>query len=147
MQVFKQAPASGVDLTTRVVQGVAPADMLITFARSRRPRRVIDAATSTRRCPLKDYPGDKAAPVAASSLTPAWRYRCWRRRIMLGAEDPKDVAVFLSFYRVLSVILGQLSNFWTVLVLSSFLNIIQIFVLKKKDERIRVYGVRCTCSV
>jgi hypothetical protein len=121
MQVFKQASASGVDLTTGVVRGVAPADMLITFARSRRPRRVIDAATSTRKCPLKDYPGDKAAPAGASSLTPGWRYRCWRRRIVLGAEDPKDLAVFLSFSRVLSVSLGQLSKFWTVLVLSSFL--------------------------
>jgi hypothetical protein len=121
MQVFKQASASGVDLTTGVVRGVAPADMLITSARSWRPRRVIVAATSTRRCPLKDYSGDKAAPAGASSLTPAWRYRCWRRRIVLGAEDPKDLAVFLFLSRVLSVFLGQLSIFWTVLVLSSFL--------------------------
>jgi hypothetical protein len=121
MQVFKLASASGVDLTAGVVRGVAPADMLITSARSWRPRRVIVAANSTRRCPLKDYSGDKAAPAGASSLAPAWRNRCWRRRIVLGAEDPKDLVVFLLFSGVLSVILGQLSNFWTVLVLSSFL--------------------------
>jgi hypothetical protein len=119
MQVVKQAPASGVDLTTGVVRAVGPADMLITSARSRHLRRVIHAATSTRRYPLKDYPGDKAAPAGVSSSAPAWRIWCWSRRIV-SAEDPKDL-VFFSFSRVLSVFSGQLSNFWTVLVLSSFL--------------------------
>jgi hypothetical protein len=122
MQAFKQAPASGLGLTAGGVRGGAPADTLITSARSRRSRRVIQAATSTRRCPLKDFPGDTAAPAGASSFAPAWRIRCWRRRIVVCAEDRKDLDAFFFFPRVLSVFLGQLSKFWTVRVSSCFLN-------------------------
>ena len=48
-------------LKAGVVRGVAPADLPLTSARSRRSRRVTHAATSTRVPPLKLHPGDTAA--------------------------------------------------------------------------------------
>lgn len=59
------------DLTAGVNRGVAPADAPLASARSRRPRRVTDAAISTRTFPLQVYSDDSAAP-------------CWRLVFLSG---------------------------------------------------------------
>jgi hypothetical protein len=61
LQVMELAQASAIDLTVRVDRGVAPADAALAFARSRRSRRVVTAATSTRTLPLQVFSGDLAA--------------------------------------------------------------------------------------
>jgi hypothetical protein len=61
MQVMKLAQASEIDLTVGGDRGVAPADAALAFARSRRSRRVVHAAISTRTLPLQVFSGDQAA--------------------------------------------------------------------------------------
>jgi hypothetical protein len=61
LQVMELAHAFASDLTVGVDRGVAPADVPLAFARSRRPRRVVTAATSTRILPLQVFSGDIAA--------------------------------------------------------------------------------------
>jgi hypothetical protein len=115
LQVSLLAPASRPGLYVGEIRGVSPADLRSISFRSRRPRRVETAATSTRFLPLKYLSGNTAAAGDASSCSPA------RQRIGFCAEDPKGLVVIFCFSRVLSVLWGQLSHVWTVLVISSFL--------------------------
>jgi hypothetical protein len=75
---------------------VSPADACSFSLRSRRPRRVDFAATSTRFTPQKFLSGNTAAACEASSRSPARLRRRRRRWPITGVpEDPKDLPVFL----------------------------------------------------
>jgi hypothetical protein len=120
LRVTALALAVGTGLTVGVNRGVAPVDAPSTSPRSRRPRRVADAATSTRFFPLTFCSGDSAVACGcffshsgeAEALMQAAADLVLRRRShMLGC-------IFL-FLRVLSVKGGQLSQIWMFLVISS----------------------------
>jgi hypothetical protein len=122
MQVKLLVLAGETDLTARVNRGVAPADAPLASPRSWRPRRVEDAATSTRFIPLKFQSGDLAAACwclfspsgeAEALLQAAADFDLHRRSRWHGCT--------FYFFRVLSVKWGQLPKFWIVPVTSCFL--------------------------
>lgn len=88
LQAWRLARAGVLGLTAGEVRGAAPADVALAFARSRRPRRVDTAATSTRSSPLKFLSGDSAAACggffspSGEDVAPvrAAADRLWRRR-------------------------------------------------------------------
>jgi hypothetical protein len=88
LQAWRLARAGVLGLSAGEVRGAAPADVALAFARSRRPRRVDTAATSTRRSPLKFLSGDSAAACggffspSGEDVAPvrAAADRLWRRR-------------------------------------------------------------------
>jgi hypothetical protein len=95
LQALLLAPASWSGLTAGEMRGVSPADLRSTFFRSRRPRRVETAATSTRFIPLQHLSGNTAAAGDASSSAPARSTRWLRRwQILDVPEDPKGLFVF-----------------------------------------------------
>ena len=117
MRVMRPALVGASDLTVGVERGVAPADVHLTSARSRRSRRVTLAATSTRIDPPEFQSGDQAAacwcPLSSSGEV---ERQSRRRPIEILTEDPKDVFVIFPSIKVLSVKWGQLPQFWCVLV-------------------------------
>jgi hypothetical protein len=122
LQVWRLARAGALGLTAGEVRGAAPADVPLAFARSRRPRRVAIAATSTRSSPLKFLPGDSAV-ARGSFFSPSGEDEApvVRQWIVFCAEDPEGLVAIFCFFRVLSVFRGQLSHVWTVPVISCFL--------------------------
>lgn len=96
LQALLLAPASSSGLTVGGMRGVSPVDVRSTSLRSRRPRRVENAATSTRFCPLKYLSDNTATAGDASSCSPARLKRRIRRWPILDVpEDPKDSFVIL----------------------------------------------------
>jgi hypothetical protein len=108
--------------TAGVFRGVAPADVLFASLRSWRSRLVDTAATSTRLSPPKFCSGDSAAA-------------CWCIFSFSGEVDAllqaaadlfqhrrsRGPGCNFTFFRVPSVIWGQLVRVWMVLVTSCFL--------------------------
>jgi hypothetical protein len=112
MQVGVLVFASISALTAGEDRGVAPADVLSSFFRSRRLCRVATAVTSTRLCPLKVLSGDLAAArdVFASPSGEVTMSAMVAADLRLRRAQGLD-CFFAVSSRVLSVIWGQLSQF------------------------------------
>jgi hypothetical protein len=122
MRVSSLAPAGETDLTVGVNRGVAPADVLLASLKSRRLRRVEDAATSTRLSPLKICSGDPAA-ACWCLFSPSGETTASMQAVadLVVYRRSQGLSCCFTFYGVLSVIWGQLPRFWMVLVASCFL--------------------------
>jgi hypothetical protein len=123
MQVEVLVLASELVLTTEVDQGVAPADAPSASFRSQRPRRVATAATSKRLGPPKVQSGDLAAAkgcfISPSGEGEASVGAVANLVLLRGARGLGCVSFF---FRVLSVIWGQLPQIWLFRAMSCFLN-------------------------
>jgi hypothetical protein len=123
MQVEVLVLASELVLTTEVDQGVAPADAPSASFRSQRPRRVATAATSKRLGPPKVQSGDLAAAkgcfISPSGEGEASVVAVANLVLLRGARGLGCVSFF---FRVLSVIWGQLPQIWLFRAMSCFLN-------------------------
>lgn len=122
LQVLLLVLASDLDLTDGVNRGVSPADTATSSLRSRRPRRVEDAATSTRLGPLKVHSVDTAA-ACGRLFSPSGEVEV---SVDAAADHvhhrrSQGPTCYFSFFRVLSVFLGQLSHVWNDRVVSCFL--------------------------
>jgi hypothetical protein len=111
MQVGVLALASFSVLTAGVNRGVSPADVLSASFRSRRPRRVAAAATSTRRGPLKVRSGDLAA-ACGGFVSPSGEVELSKMAVadLHRLRGARGLDCFLVSFRVLFVIWGQLSQ-------------------------------------
>jgi hypothetical protein len=134
MQVGVVAFAAGPVLTTEVARGVSPGDVPSSSSRSRRPRRVATAATSTRRGPLKVRSGDLAA-ASEGFVSPSGEVEL----LKMAAADhrgARGLDCFSSFF--LGFVLQFWDNcpsVWLVPVFScSLLNIIRYLASKKRSH-------------
>jgi hypothetical protein len=108
LQVVRPTFVGGSDLTAGWIRAGCPADVFPSFFISRRLRRVDDAATLTRLCPLKFPFGDIAAVCWCHGVFSGERVRCFQ-----AAADREESRSHQGLDCVFSFLQGAFCNLWT----------------------------------
>jgi hypothetical protein len=108
LQVVRPAFVGDSDLTAGRIRAVCPADVLSSFFKSRRLRRVGDAATLTRLRPLKFPFGDLVAVCWCFGVISGERARCFQAAAD-RAESRRHQGLVCGF----SSLQGVFCNLWT----------------------------------
>jgi hypothetical protein len=108
LQVVRPAFVGDSYLPAGRIRAVCPADALPSVFKSRRIRRVGDAATSTRLCPLKSPFGDSVTACGCFGVISGERAQCFQ-----AVADRAERRRHLGPVRVFPYLQGVFCNLWT----------------------------------